>query len=262
MRNKMRILALVGLLLCWATVAAAQTIEEIVEKHLTAEGGREALSKLKSRTMAGTLTVGTPNGEVSGTIEIYSKEPNKARTLIKLDLSSFGAGEMTRDQRFNGKEGYVIDSMQGNQEITGKQLEDMKNSYFPNQYLNYKEVEAKLELSGKEKIGERDAYIVVFTPKSGSASKHYFDAETYLVTKIVTRPTIPELGGEIEQAIEFQDYREVDGIKVPHQLKVAGPAQTVTISIKKVEHNTTIDDALFSKPPGEKPPEEKPKPED
>src|SRR5262249_20433483 len=135
------------LLLVGCTQAAsAQTADEVVEKYLAAIGGREALGKLKSRTMTGTITVATPGGEVSGPVEIVNEAPNKARTLIKLDLSAFGAGQMTFDQRFNGTSGYVIDTLQGDREITGGQLEAMKNVVFPTPLLKYEETGATVEL--------------------------------------------------------------------------------------------------------------------
>ncbi|HET9359950.1 MAG TPA: hypothetical protein VFO58_09375, partial [Vicinamibacterales bacterium] len=87
-------LATVGLLLCWAHTAAAQTADEIIEKHLAAAGGRAALGKLTSRSMAGTITLSTPGGELSGPFEILSQAPNKSRTLITLDLTALGAGKM------------------------------------------------------------------------------------------------------------------------------------------------------------------------
>ena len=44
------------------THAATQTADEVIEKHLAALGGREALGKLTSRKATGTMTVATPNG--------------------------------------------------------------------------------------------------------------------------------------------------------------------------------------------------------
>ncbi len=101
-------------------------------------GGRAALEKVKSRQMTGTLAIGTPAGDIQGTIEILNAVPNKARTVIKADLSAFGAGPMLIDQRFDGTKGYVIDTLQGDREITGQQLETMKANAFPHPFLNYK----------------------------------------------------------------------------------------------------------------------------
>src|SRR5689334_5333717 len=96
-----RLLAVV-LVLSSATIASAQTADEIVDKTLTALGGTAALGKLTSRSTAGTMIVSTPAGDISGTIEVLNAQPNKSRTLINLDLSSLGAGSMVMDQRFDG----------------------------------------------------------------------------------------------------------------------------------------------------------------
>ena len=90
----------VGLLVGCGRAVSAQTADDIIEKHLAAMGGRAALEKITSRTMAGTITVSTPVGDISGPIEVIAQTPNKSRTLITLDLSSVGAGRMVVDQRF------------------------------------------------------------------------------------------------------------------------------------------------------------------
>ncbi len=246
MRTVSKLVMAVLVLGCgWA--ASAQTADEIVDKHLTAIGGRAALEKLTSRSMSGTMTVSTPAGELSGPIEILNQQPNKSRTLIKMDLTSLGAGEMIIDQRFDGTSGYVLDSVQGNRDITGNQLENMKNAAFPNPFLNYKERGATVELGGKEKVGEREAYELVFKPKSGSVVRQFVDAESYLPVKLVTKVDTPQ-AGEVEQTVEFSDHRDVDGIKIPFKVTATSAVQSFTITITKVEHNTKIDDALFSKP--------------
>ena len=246
MRTLSKRLVVVGLLLGWTPIAWA-TPDDVVEKYLTAIGGREALGKLKSRSMIGTITLSTPGGDVSGSVEILNQAPNKTRTLMKVDLSAFGAGVMTLDQRFDGKSGYVLDTLQGDRDVTGNQLENMKNGAFPSPFLNYKEVGATLELSGKEKVGEREAYLLIFKPRSGSVARQYIDAESYLPIKLVVKVDVPQFG-ELEQTTEFLDYRDVDGVKVPFQVKATSAVQQYTIVITKVEHNVQIDEALFSKP--------------
>jgi hypothetical protein len=47
------------------------------------------------------------------------KAPHKSRTLIKLDLTALGAGQVVTDQRFDGVTGYVVDTFNGNRAITG-----------------------------------------------------------------------------------------------------------------------------------------------
>jgi len=233
--------------IAWAPIASAQTADEVIEQHLAALGGRAALGKLDSRLMIGTFTLSTPAGDVAGPIEALNQRPNKARTLINLDLSALGAGPVRIDQRFDGTTGYVLDSMQGDRPVGGSQLENMRSAVFPTQYLDYKERGATVELKPKEKVGDRDLFQLVFTPKGGSPVRQYLDAESFLPVRMVVNVEVPGMG-LLDQTSEFSDLREVDGVKVPFQVKSSSAAQSFTITVARVEHNVKVDPALFVKP--------------
>jgi hypothetical protein len=243
----LRVVAVAIVLLGSAHAVAAQTADEIVEKHLAAIGGRAALSKLTSRVMAGTITVATPAGEFSGPIEIWNQAPNKVRTLINLDLSNVGVGKMTIDQRFDGTTGYAIDTLQGNRDIAGDQLEGMRNGVFPTPLLNYKQNGISVELAGKEKVGDRDAFVLLIKPKTGPSAKSYIDATTFMMFRQVVTADIPPVG-TIEQTTDLSDEREVDGVKVAHKIVNTSSVQSFTVTISKVEHTGALDQTLFSKP--------------
>jgi hypothetical protein len=247
MRTLMRLVMAGSLVLGMAQAAAAQTADEIVEKHLAAIGGRAALSKLTSRSMAGTITIATPAGEFSGPIEIMNQAPNKVRTLINLDLTAVGAGKITIDQRFDGVTGYAIDTLQGNRDITGDQLEGMRNGFFPTPFLNYKQNGVGIELTGKEKVGDREAYALIVKPKTGPSSKNYIDATSFLMIRQVVTADIPPVG-TLEQTTDFSDEKEIDGIKIAHKIVSSSSAQNFTVTISKVQHNGALDQTLFAKP--------------
>lgn len=238
-------LAIVG----GASVSSAQTADEVIDKTLTALGGREALGKLTSRATSGTITVSTPGGDVSGKIEVWNQSPNKTRTLINLDLSSLGGGTVTVDQRFDGTSGITMDSMRGNSEITGSQLENMRNNAFPTPLLTYKDRGAKVELSGRQKVGDRDTFLLVFTPKTGPVTRQFIDAESYLPVRAMVTLEMPEVG-PIEQTTDLSDFRDVDGVKLPFAIKGSSTVQNISVAVVKVEHNVKIDPALFVKPEG------------
>lgn len=235
------------LLLGSVHAAAAQSADEIVEKHLEAIGGRAALGKLTSRVMTGTIVLSTPAGEFSGPIEVMNQTPNKVRTLINLDLSAVGVGKITVDQRFDGATGYVIDTLQGNRDIEGDQLEGMRNGYFPSPFLNYKNNGVALELVGKDKVGERDVYVVIVKAKTGPAPLVYFDATTFEIVRQVVKLNVAPVG-EIEQTTDFSDERVVDGVKVPHKIVSTSAVQSFTVTVGKVEQNGALDQTLFVKP--------------
>ena len=143
-------------------------------------GGRAAFSNVKSRSTIGTITLSTPGGEVTGSVDVLNAAPNKSRSLIQIDLSSLGAGPYVLDTRFDGTSGYVLDNLQGNRDMSGNQLDNLRNTSFPHSFLTYKELGTTAQLSGREKVGEREAYLVIFEPTSGSVVRQYLDAETYL----------------------------------------------------------------------------------
>jgi hypothetical protein len=99
-------------------------------------------------------------------------------------------------------------------------------------------------------VGDVDGIALTITPKSGPATKLVLDAKTYLPMRTVTTVDVPEAGGKIEQTSDLSDYREVDGVKVPFHVKTSSSIQNFIVNVTKVEHNTTIDPALFAKPAG------------
>ena len=249
MKTFTRGLLAISLVLSYAQAAAAQSADEVIERHLAALGGRAALEKLTTRVGTGTITLTTPVGDLSGPIEVTSARPNKERTLLSLDLSALGAGTMTADRRFDGVSGYEINSLQGNRDITGPELEGMKGqaSAFPTPFLGYKQAGISVTLGSIEKVGNRDAYVLIGQPKSGSPVRLYIDAETFLPLKSVSMAEAPEVG-QFEQTIEFSDYRDVGGVKVAFRLKATSPVQGFDVQMKKVEDNVAVDPSMFAKP--------------
>jgi zinc protease len=249
MRMLLTRLAAAALFAATSSTAAAQSVDDVINKSIAAAGGRAALMKVKSRSMTGTITLSTPAGDIAGTVEMLNVAPNKSRALIKADLTALGAGPLTLDQRFDGNVGYIIDTLQGNREMAGNQLDNLRNGSFPHPFLNYKELGISAKLEGKEKIEARDAHVIVFEPTTGSVVRQFIDTETYLPIKTMVKLDVPQLGREIEQTTLLSDFRDVDGVKIPFLMKASSAVQNYTIVITKVEHNLPIDDKLFVKPP-------------
>ena len=239
--------ALVAVVLAWASVASAQTVDEVIEKSIAAMGGRPAMDKIKTRSMTGTLSLATPAGDIPGTVEVLNAAPNKMRLVIKADLSAFGAGQLLIDQRFDGTSGYMINSLQGDQPITGDQLESMKANSFPHLFLDYKARGFKATLTGKEKVGDRDAFVVVLEPTTGSPIRQFIDAESFLPVRSMAKISTPQTG-EIEQTADASDFRDVDGVKVPFSVRLTSSMQSVSMTFTKAENNVAIDEKMFVKP--------------
>ena len=144
--------------------AQSLSADEIVNKHLAAVGGKDALAKITTRRATGTMIVGTPMGDLAGPVEMVAKSPNKMRMAVSMDLSSLGAqGEIHIEQLFDGVTGWSINSMQGDQQLSGDQLEGAKNSYFPSPLLDYAAHGASIALEPKAQVNGRDAFVIRLT---------------------------------------------------------------------------------------------------
>jgi outer membrane lipoprotein-sorting protein len=227
---------------------AADTVQSVIDKHLAALGGREALSKLTTRKATGTITITTPAGDLSGPAELYLKAPNKSRAVMSLDLTAVGGpGTLNLEQIFDGVSAWQINPLQGDAEITGTQLDNMKNNFFPTPFLQKDYAGAKAELLPRETINGTPWIVMKVTRPSGNATTLYFHPGTYLLARTVAMVDNPMGGGTMQQSTETQDYRPVDGVQVPFTVINVNEVQTVTIKLTKVEHNVAIDDAMFKK---------------
>ena len=61
--------------------------------------------------------------------------------------------------------------------------------------------------------------------------------------------------GRMPTQIDYADYREAGGVKIPFRWTLARPSGRFTIQVSEVKQNVPVDDAKFAKPPA--PPEEK-----
>jgi hypothetical protein len=240
------ILALAAAATLATGVARAQSVDDVVEKNLTAMGGRAALSKLESRGVSGKVTVTVQGNDLPGTVDIWLKAPNRSRSLTRLDLSAVGGAELVVDQRCDGVAGFVRDSRRADRELSGSELSHMANASFPTPLLDYKAAGARIELVGKQTLAGRETLVLLYTPKSGAVTRLFLDAETWLLVRAVT--TVSSGGAEVEQVSRPSDYRAVDGVRVPFVVAVETPGQVLTMRLEKVAHNVAIDEALFRRP--------------
>jgi hypothetical protein len=207
------------------------TVDQILDKYVQALGGAKALQAQTSLVMKGTITV--PAIGAQGTIEIYTKAPNKE--LTELELPIIG----TSRTGFNGtlaweEEGGVVNDLPN----YPKRDADF---YLP---LKLHQLYPKLELKGKEKIGNAEAYILE-APRNGNPKRWYFDATSGLPLRKEER----DASGKVIAREDYADYRSVDGVQIPFiQSGIDESQAEYVIKFSEVKHNVQIDDAKFEKP--------------
>jgi hypothetical protein len=114
--------------------------------------------------------------------------------------------------------------------------------------MDFKQKGISVQLKGKDKVGNREALLLVFDPTSGPEVRTYVDAESYLPLRSVMSVDVPQLGQSVEQTYDFLDYKDLDGLKLPYRIQASSSIQNFTVTISKMQHNVAVDEALFSKP--------------
>ncbi|HXX18545.1 MAG TPA: hypothetical protein VEJ46_04025 [Candidatus Acidoferrum sp.] len=221
-----------------AAAPAMPTAEQVLDRYLEAMGGRAALQKLTSRVMTGTLSV--PSMQLSGTVEIREKAPN--RTLGKITIN----GAVYR-QAFDGTTGWTDDPTNGLRDQTGMELAETRRESDFYHAIDLHKLYSKFTLTGKEKVGERDAYVIeAAVPEGGPPEKLYFDAQSGLVLRDSSQRHGPDGVSEFQQ--DYDDYREVDGVKLPFAIRQTNEGTLVIITVEEYHHNVPLDDGEFAKP--------------
>jgi hypothetical protein len=74
----------------------------------------------------------------------------------------------------------------------------------------------------------------------------YFDVQTGLLVRLV-RFGETALGW-LPTQIDYADYRDTNGVKVPYRWTLARPSGRFTIQVSEMQQNVPVDEAKFVKP--------------
>jgi hypothetical protein len=219
--------------------------DEVLDKYVEALGGKAAFEKFSSRVLKGAFEL--PAMGITSGAEIYAKAPNK--WLLSIDIPGFGLVQ----QGYDGTSGWAQDPQTGLRDLSGGELEALKRTAEFNQPLKLKALFPKIEVKEQSKVGDRDVYVLEATPAQGSPEKLYFDTQTHLLVRADVEAEGPQ--GKTAFEISFEDYKEVDGIKLAHTVRRSSPVMSFAIKLQEVKHNVPIEDTKFQKPAPAKPPE-------
>jgi hypothetical protein len=90
-------------------------------------------------------------------------------------------------------------------------------------------------------------YVIEGKPAKGPAEKLFFDVENGLLARWDMARRQPKRG-TVFVKVHLEDYRDVDGLKVPFNLRFAFESFNFTVKVDELQHNVAIDDAVFRKP--------------
>ncbi|HKQ73953.1 MAG TPA: hypothetical protein VJ810_09650 [Blastocatellia bacterium] len=251
------------------------TPEEIIKRHLESVGTAEARAKSSTRVVSGETKFVVRIGgaaNVNGNAMMVSSG-SKLRFGIKLPLTDY-PGE---DMAFDGAQAATGLLPQGNRSNLSAFLSSQNlplreglmggtlSTAWP--LLRLDQTQPKLDYRGLKKIDGRQLHEVGYRPRKGSSDLKvslFFDPETFRHVRTRYNFEIGATIGTRENSNmntesyftlteDFEDFRAVDGLTLPHtyrmQFNKEGRAGSSlhdwTVTIKKIEHNTKIDDPVF-----------------
>ncbi|MBI3720524.1 MAG: hypothetical protein HY252_18255 [Sphingobacteriales bacterium] len=217
------------------TVAVnAQTVDEIIGKHIDAIGGKDKIAQLKSVSQ-------------ESTTEIMGNSTTVKETLL------VGQGYKTETE-FNGskiiscvtdKGGWMINPMAGAADAQAMPDEAWQNGksviYFEGGLTDYAAKGLKAELQGTEE----GSYKIKI---SGTVDVFYFiDTKTFNLVKVLANGEM--MGQQIDVTTTFSDFKKTDlGVVLPYTKDINMGMFQMTQKVSKLEINTAIDAKTFEMP--------------
>ena len=209
----------------------AQTADEIIDRHITAIGGKAAWAKVNSIKMEGSL-------DVQGTevTIVVTKLQGKG---MRQDITAMG---MAGYRIVTPASGTTFMPFQGQSTAVAMTPEELNASVdqldIRGVLMDYKEKGHSIELAGKETINGMECFRLAVVLKTGKKETIFIDSKTYYVVRTTT--TIP--GQDAEATFGFSNFKKLEeGIVLPFTLTQA----TGELNLSKIEINKPVDETIF-----------------
>jgi outer membrane lipoprotein-sorting protein len=226
-----------------AEAPTGPTADQLLDKYLQALGGAQRLAGLTSFMGRGTVE-GYDTYHVKVPLEIYASAP-ASRTVVYHTQN----GDTT--SVFDGHSGWIA--------AFDKPVRLLP--LFPGEELDGAKFDADLCFPAKIKqslnqwktgfpittIDDKDVNVVQGTGAGRTRFKLFFDDKSGLLTRQVRYEDT--LVGTVPIQIDYSDYREVAGVKMPFHWVLTWTDGQSTIQLDDVQPNVPIDPAKFAQPP-------------
>jgi photosynthetic reaction center cytochrome c subunit len=223
----------------------APSADQIFGKYLQALGGPQHLANLTTIAATGTM-LGYGVGAEKQSLEIYAKAPSQRTTIIH---SPEGDNITTLD----GRSGWIAGPQIAGPEIpvpvltlTGGDLDGLKleaNLTFP---TSINQAFSQWRVGLQTEIDDHQAQVVQGSTPGGGFATLYFDANSGLLIRVMRYTD--SFVGRFPTQIDYSDYREVSGIKVPFRWTVVWLDGQQTFELTEVKSNVPIEATRFAKP--------------
>lgn len=216
----------------------------ILDDYIAAMGGAGKLAAVKSFIATG-HSEGYGGLGGNGVFQLFGQAPDRRGMWIHFpEHPDRGTSAWTYD----GKSGWISSprGFLGEYELTGNDLAGARLDGalgFPGLI---KSAFPAWRVGPEDTLNDRDVYIVQGSGPGGLLGTFYFDKQTHLLTRYVRQTPSPVGRVSIQQ--DFDDYRDVNGVKFPFKYSFLWLDGRFTAIISDVKVNAPVDAAKFAKP--------------
>jgi photosynthetic reaction center cytochrome c subunit len=216
---------------------AQPTVQQVYDKYLAALGGQAAVSKFQTQVLKGNVA---QSQNRNATFELTMKSPDKYLLAVESPQGSMRRG-------LSGASGWMA-GPRGARALSASELAEARRVADIFGLVKFTP-SPTMRVVGRRKVGDRDAVVVADGPSEGVQRRYFFDAETGLLTRVVT--LTDALLNQLPEQVDFEDYRDVDGAKVPFVVRVSAidTFNSYTRTLTEVRHGVPVEDKLFDMPP-------------
>jgi outer membrane lipoprotein-sorting protein len=233
---------LISCLLAFVVQVKAQSAADVIDKYITAIGGRDSIKSINTMKIQGSTEVGPG---IQMPFVNYMKRPGK----MKVEATFQG---MTQQMAISNDSGWQINPFLGAadpQPLDEDNLRIMKEqSDFESPLVDYKEKGYTATLIGREDFEGDSVFKIKLEDKKGNGPTYYINSQTYLPVKKVQQ--LKFSGSEIESEVIYTDYRPEAGVMMAHAFEqtISGQVASQKFIFTTVEVNVPIDDSIFEMP--------------
>jgi len=219
----------------------APSADQVLDKYIQALGGAQRLANLTSFVARGTYQ-GYDDPEKRAA-EIYAKAPDE-RTIIVHGAN----GESTTT--YDGHSGWIAapdtDQPMPVITLTGGDLQGAKVDASLSFPAGIKKAFSQWRVGFPTTLNDRDVQVLQGSNPGETPVKFYFDQQSGLLVRVVRYTNLPV--GLNPTQIDFADYGDVSGVKVPFRWTVTWTDGRSVTELNQVQPSAAIDAAKFAKP--------------
>jgi hypothetical protein len=222
----------------------APPIDDVINKYIEGLGGAAAVQKIQSRVMTGTVTDRAARS-MAFTIE---QKGNKYRETVQMQPDALTRGfDGTGAWQQSGT--HVTDFTEFLLQQTARNADLMLPLQLKEKYPNLAAGRPAQLPSATPGTPGTPVNILSGSPAPYVTERFYFDAASGLLLRrqVITAAA---LRGQLVEQFDYSDYRVVNGVKMPYEIKRTNWNTLDTLKVTDIKANTNIDDAKFAKPKG------------